>query len=162
MIGSLIAVLLVVCVVCIVLGNQPCATPLPTAPPQPPTERFMDFVPSNCPIKCQDHTLTNQTRRSDGHHDDWDKLQHDEERHRRARDIHNSPHIIHEVDPEHSTGFVLQQPLHSGQPGENPKCLSSAPLDSKPVHLGNVYARPDTVSCVGTLLPKFEFKEIRE
>lgn len=122
----------------------------------------MDFVPSNCPIKCQDHTTTNQTRRTDGHHDDWDKLQHDEERHRRARDIHNSPHVIREVDPEHTTGFVLQQPLHSGQAGGNPKCLPSTPLESKPVHLENVFAMPDAVSCVGTLLPKFEFKEFRE
>ena len=159
MIGSLIAVLLVVCVVCIVLGNSSNTPPAPTPPP---TERFMDFVPSNCPIKCQNHATTNQTQRTDGHHDYWDKLQHDEERLRRARDIHNSPHVIHEVDPEHTTGFVLHQPLHNGQAGGNPKCIPSSPLDKKPVHLDNVFAKPDTVSCVGTLLPKFEFREVHE
>ena len=159
MIGSLIAVLLVACVACIVLGNESSTATLSTPPP---TERFMDFVPSNCPIKCQDHTTTNQTRRTDGFHDDWDKLQHDEERVRRARDIHNTPHVIHEVDPDHSTGFVLHQPLHNGQVGGNRKCTPSAPLDKKPVHLDDVFAKPDTVSCVGTLLPKFEFREVLE
>lgn len=155
MIGKLITILLFACVICAVLGNLPASTA--THP-----ERFTDFVPANCPIKCQNHSTTNQTRRTDGHHDDWDKLQHDEELQRRARDVHNSPHVIHEVDPEHTTGFVLRQPLHNGQAGGNPKCIPSKPLDKRPVHLDNVYARPDEVSCVGAVLPRFEYREVRE
>lgn len=173
MLGKLICVLLLACIVCVCIGYQTqkkeksnSVVALKPTTLSNPHEPFTDFIPFNCPIKCQDKENDYETpnRRSDGFEDDWSKLEHEEEFNRRARSlqIKYSEPEIREIDPEHTQGFVLKQPLYTGKPGGNPVCLPSKPLEKKPVHLDNIFPKPDDITCIDPMLPKFEYKEIRE
>jgi hypothetical protein len=121
-----------------------------------------------------------------GYYNEWDVLHERSERSRRAQDIQNSaPFAIDEVDPEHSNGFVLEQPVsyesavphtHLQQYGhreypestwsapqtDSPVCLPAIEMERKPVHLGNTYATPEDDFRVGYLMPRFHYKEVRE
>ena len=100
----------------------------------------------------------------DGHQDDWERLYHQEETKRRQRDLNNARLVMREIDSEHVNGFVLQQPVYSGESNTSdaPVCLPSEPLERKPVHLENTYASPDANFSVGYLLPRFNYEEFRE
>lgn len=176
MLGKLIAVLIIVCIACLCIGyhkqkkvQHDNRMTLPAT--QATNESFADFIPANCPLKCQNKNdddsedkYATPNRRSDGFEDDWSKLEFEEEFNRRARglQIKNSEPEIHEIDPEHTRGFILKQPLYTGKPGGNPVCLPSKPMEKKPVHLNNVYPKPEDITCIDPMLPKFEYKEIRE
>ena len=153
MIGKVIGLLIICCFLLFFIG-------LYHTEPTPQKEMYANFSPFDKPNADE---LTDG-KDFDGHHDDWDRLQYEEEVKRRQRDLKNARHVIREIDSEHVNGFVLQQPIYSEKSNENdtPVCLPSEPLERKPVHLENTYASPDDNFSVGYLLPRFHYEEFRE
>lgn len=126
------------------------------------------------------------THHHPGYYNEWDVLHDRDERIRRAQDMRNSePFALDEIDPEHNSGFILEQPTtydsvvphtHLQQYGhytypksvwstpqtDSPVCLPAVEMARKPIHLGNTYATPEDDFSVGYLMPRFKYQEYRD